>query len=86
MGLKAGQLAKDSSVYQVAFLREDGKTVYDIVIPWSEIAGFTPAKGASFGCNLVLFDADGGDGSGKMVWGADLGDTASGCGVVTLLP
>ncbi len=86
MGLKAGQLAKDSSVYQVAFLREDRKTVYDIVIPWSEIAGFTPAKGASFGCNLVLFDADGGDGSGKMVWGADLGDTASGCGVVTLLP
>ena len=45
-----------------------------------------PAKGASFGCNLVLIDADEGAGRGRMVWGADLGETASGCGVVTLLP
>lgn len=86
MGLKSGQLAKDSSVYQVSFAREGGKTVYDVVIPWSEIPGFTPAKGASFGCNLVLVDSDGGAGTGKMVWGADLGNTASGCGIVTLLP
>ena len=56
------------------------------MIPWSEIPGFAPAKGASFGCNLVLVDSDGGDRQGKMVWGADLGETASGCGVVTLLP
>ena len=86
MGLKDGQLAKDSSVYQVAFRRTGGKTVYDITIPWAEIPGFSPAKGAIFGCNLVLFDADGGAGTGKMVWGADLGATASGCGIVTLLP
>ena len=86
LGTKSGQLAKDSSVYQVSFRREGGKTVYDLVIPWSEIPGFTPAKGASFGCNLVLFDSDGGPGSGKMIWGADLGDSASGCGMVTLLP
>ena len=86
MGLKSGQLAKDSSVYQVSFRREGGKTVYDITIPWAEIPGFSPAKGASFGCSLVLVDSDGGAGTGKMVWGADLGETASGCGVVTLLP
>ena len=86
MGLKSGQLAKDSSVYQVNFRRQGGKTIYDVTIPWSEIPGFAPAKGASFGCNLVLIDADSGSGLGKMVWGADLGDTASGCGVVTLLP
>ena len=86
MGLKAGQLAKDSSVYQVKFRREGGRTLYDLVIPWSELPGFAPAKGASFGCNLVLIDADGGSGLGKMVWGADLGDSASGCGIVTLLP
>ena len=53
---------------------------------WAEIPGFSPAKGAIFGCNLVLLDADGGAGTGKMVWGADLGNTASGCGIVTLLP
>lgn len=86
MGLKSGQLAKDSSVYQVDFRRVGGKTIYDITIPWSEIPGFAPAKGASFGCNLVLIDADGKPGLGKMIWGADLGDSASGCGVVTLLP
>ena len=86
LGLKSGQLAKDSSVYQVDFRREGGKTVYEVRIPWSEIPGFTPAKGASFGCNLVLIDADGTDGLGRMVWGADLPDSAAGCGIVTLLP
>ena len=86
MGLKAGQLAKDSSVYRADFRRAGGKTVYDVTIPWSEIPGFVPAKGASFGCSLVLVDSDGGPGRGRMVWGADLSDTASGCGVVTLLP
>ena len=55
-------------------------------IPWSEIPGVTPAKGASFGCNLVLIDSDGGAGLGKMIWGADLSGSQSGCGVVTLLP
>ena len=86
MGLKAGQLAKDSSVYQVDFSRRDGKTVYDVKIPWAEIPGFSPQKGASFGCSLVLIDSDRGAGAGRMIWGADLSDTASGCGVVTLLP
>ena len=86
MGLKAGQLAKDSSVYTVNFRRAGGKTVYDLKIPWSEIPGFSPAKGAMFGLNLVLIDADNGPGLGKMVWGADLGDAPSGCGIVTLLP
>lgn len=86
LGLKSGQLAKDSSVYQVNFRREGGKTVYDLRIPWSEIPGVTPAKGASFGCNLVLIDSDGGAGLGKMIWGADLSGSQSGCGIVTLLP
>ena len=86
MGLKSGQLAKDSSVYQVNFRRDGGKTVYDLKIPWSEIPGFSPAKGASFGCSMVLVDSDGGAGIGRMIWGADLGDTPSGCGMVTLLP
>ncbi len=86
LGMKSGQLAKDSSVYQVDFRRADGKTIYDVTIPWAEIPGFAPAKGASFGCSLVLVDADDKPGLGKMVWGADLGDTPSGCGIVTLLP
>ena len=86
LGLKSGQLAKDSSVYQVSFRRAGDRTVYDLKIPWSEIPGFSPAKGASFGMSLVLFDSDGAQGLGRMVWGAELGDGASGCGIVTLLP
>jgi len=86
MGLKSGQLAKDSSVYQVDFKRTGDVTSYEVKIPWSEIPGFTPAKGASFGCNLVLIDGDNGGGTGRMIWGADLSDSASGCGIVTLLP
>ena len=86
MGMKSGQLAKDSSVYQVDFKRSGDLTSYEVKIPWSEIPGFTPGKGASFGCSLVLFDGDGGAGTGRMVWGADLSDSASGCGIVTLLP
>ena len=86
LGQKSGQLAKDSSVYQVNFRREGGRTLYDLKIPWTEIPGFLPAKGASFGCNLVLVDSDGGPGLGRMVWGADLGGSPSGCGILTLLP
>ena len=86
MGLKNGQLAKDSSVYQVEFGRKGGKTVYCVRIPWAEIPGLSPRRGASFGCSLVLIDSDGGSGLGRMIWGADLSESASGCGVVTLLP
>ena len=86
LGAKSGQLAKDSSVYEFSIKRQGTTTVYDLRIPWAEIPGFSPATGVSFGCNIVLFDADGGAGMGKMVWGADLGNTASGCGIVTLLP
>lgn len=50
---------------------------------WLEEA---PQKGASFGCSLVLIDSDRGAGTRRMIWGADLSETASGCGVVTLLP
>lgn len=86
LGMKSGQLAKDSSVYQVDFKRSGDITTYEVKIPWSEIPGFTPAKGASFGCNLILVDGDNGGGTGRMVWGADRSDSASGCGIVTLLP
>ena len=85
-GLKAGQLARDSSVYRVNFRREGTRTIYDLAIPWGELPGFTPAKGARFGCNLVLVDGDGAAERGEMVWGAQPGDSSAGCGRVTLVP
>ena len=86
MGTKTGQLCKDSSVYQIDIKREGTVTTYRFRIPWSEIPGFTPAKGVSFGCNIVLGDSDGGDAFGKMVWGGGLKDDSADCGLVTLVP
>ncbi len=86
LGAKDGQLAKDSSTYAVSITREGTKTTYSLKIPWSEIPGFTPTAGASFGCNIQIHDADSSAGHGVMTWGAGLRDTASDCALVTLLP
>jgi hypothetical protein len=86
MGAKSGQLCKDSSVYQIDIRREGTLTTYRLTIPWSEIPGFAPAKGASFGCNLVLTDSDGTDAGARMTWGGGLKDDSADCGLVTLLP
>ena len=86
LGAKSGQLAKDSSVYEVSIDREGTKTLYRFRIPWAEIPGFTPAVGASMGCNLVLFDSDGaGPALGRMTWGAGLKPGAGDCALITLV-
>ena len=85
-GGKSGQLAKDSSVYSLSITRNGTVTSYELRIPWAEIPGFAPAAGATLGCNLVLFDADGKGGTGRMTWGAGLRDDAYTCGTITLLP
>ncbi len=86
MGAKSGQLCKDSSVYQIELTREGTTTRYKLTIPWGEIPGFSPAKGASFGCNVVLTDADGDARRASMVWGGGLKDDSADCGLVTLVP
>ena len=86
MGAKSGQLCKDSSVYSVDISRAGTLTKYRLTIPWAEIPGFTPAKGASFGCNIVLTDADGGEKRCSVVWGGGLKDDSADCGLVTLVP
>ena len=86
MGAKSGQLCKDSSVYSVDISRAGTLTKYRLTIPWAEIPGFTPAKGASFGCNIVLTDSDGGEKRCRVVWGGGLKDDSADCGLVTLVP
>ena len=86
LGAKSGQLAKDSSVYEVSIDRKGTKTVYALRIPWAEIPGFTPAVGATMGCNLVLYDSDGpGAARGRMTWGAGLKADAGDCALITLV-
>lgn len=87
LGAKSGQLCRDSSVYEVSITREGTKTVYSLKIPWAEIPGFTPAVGATLGCNIVLFDSDGpGPACGRMTWGAGLKEGAGDCALITLMP
>ena len=86
LGAKSGQLAKDSSVYEVSIERQGTKTVYDLRIPWAEIPGFTPAVGATMGCNLILYDSDGpGAARGRMTWGAGLKPGPGDCALITLV-
>ena len=86
LGAKSGQLAKDSSVYEISIDREGTKTVYRFRIPWAEIPGFTPAVGATMGCNLLLYDSDGpGAARGRMTWGAGLKADAGDCALITLV-
>ena len=58
---------------------------YRLSIPWSEIPGVAPGKGASFGCNLVLGDSDGDEKFGRFLWGGGLKDDSADCGLVTLI-
>ena len=90
MGLKSGQLCKDSSLYQVDIRTQPSTSTsnlitYRLSIPWSEIPGVAPGKGASFGCNLVLGDSDGDEKFGRFLWGGGLKDDSADCGLVTLI-
>lgn len=71
-GLAAGQLARDSSVYELAIRREGFLTTYEMRIPWSETGGLTPAVGVKAGLSLQLIDSDGTAATGTMTWGGGL--------------
>lgn len=85
-GLASGQLAKDSSVYELAIVRQGDITAYELRVPWSETGGLTPAVGVKAGLSLQLFDADGAGTPAVMTWGGGLRPawSPSGFGVLTL--
>ena len=71
-GLRAGQLAKDSSQYEIAVRRDGNRTVYEIAMPFSELGGIVNALGTKFGLSLALNDNDGGGRAASMLWGEGL--------------
>ena len=86
-GLKSGQLAKDSSNYEIA-IRQDGDVcTYELRIPWSEIPGFSPELGARLGLSLRLTDLDEDGSFGEINWGMGLSPAwaPSAFGVLTLI-
>ena len=86
-GQKTGQLAKDSSVYDVAIRRDGDICCYELRIPWSEIKGARPDAGTKIGLSLRLSDADEGGRFARMNWGMGLDPAWSpgSFGVLTLI-
>ena len=86
-GLSSGQLAKDSSVYEIAIKRTGNFTCYEVRIPWSETGGVVPALGVKLGLSLQLNDRDDGTGMANLNWGGGLKPawSPSGFGILTLV-
>ena len=86
-GLSSGQLAKDSSVYEVAVKRAGKDTCYELRIPWGDAGGVRPQPGTRLGLSLRLTDADNGAGRGAASWGRGLDPWSPGAfGSLVLLP
>ena len=85
-GLSSGQLAKDSSVHEIAITRSGDRTIYEARFPWSEL-GVVGRFGTKLGCTLQLNDNDGAGRAASITWGAGLEPTWSPdrFGVVTLV-
>lgn len=71
-GLASGQLAKDSSNYELAIIRKGNFTFYEGRIPWIELGGIQAAPGSKFGLSLELNDNDGNGRAATMGWGEGL--------------
>lgn len=56
---------------EVAIVRQEGKTVYEIGIPWSELAPFNPAVGKSLAMSILVNDDDG-MGLKRLEWGGGI--------------
>ena len=86
-GLSSGQLAKDSSVYEIAVKRAGKDTCYELRIPWADAGGVRPQPGTRLGLSLRLTDADNGAGRGAAAWGRGLDPWSPGAfGSLVLLP
>jgi hypothetical protein len=85
-GLQAGQLFKDSSVYDMAITQGEGTCTYALRIPWSEL-GMRPSVGVRFAFSLQVNDNDGKGLGAHMNWGGGLAPNwkPTDFGVVTIV-
>lgn len=70
-GLRSGQLARDSSVYEMAIVRNGDRTVYELRMPWAEL-GVDGRFGTKLGLSLQLNDNDGSGRAACISWGDGL--------------
>ena len=84
-GLRAGQLLKDSSIYDMAIRRQGGYTTYEMRLPFTQLGGLRPTVGGKMGLSLQVNDNDGKGLAARMNWGDGISPSwrPSGFGVVT---
>ena len=72
-GGRWGQLARDSSLYELAVdASRRGLCTYELRIPLSELGGVTGGVGTKLGLSLLLNDNDGSGPAALMTWGNGL--------------
>ena len=70
-GQTSGQLARDSSIYEMAIVRKGDHTIYELRMPWSQL-GVEGRFGTKLGCSLQLNDNDGSGRAAFISWGDGL--------------
>jgi hypothetical protein len=71
-GLRTGHLFRDSSVYEMAISSTDGRTVYEMRMPFAELGGIQPVLGGKFAFSVQLGDNDGAGLAAHMNWGGGI--------------
>ncbi len=87
-GLRSGHLFRDSSVYDMAIKQSEGRCVYQIRIPLTELGGVSAVTGGKFGFSIQLNDNDGSGLAAHMNWGGGLSPAwrPEDFGIVTFVP
>ena len=87
-GRTAGNLARDSSVHELAVALAEGVTTYELRIPFAELGITGPQVGTKLGLSLQVNDNDGQGLAASMGWGEGLQPAwaPGNLGIVTLLP
>ena len=86
-GLTGGQLAQNSSLYEMAIVRTGDVMTYTVKIPWADTGCAAPGLGTKLGLSLQLNDNDGDGRAAAMTWGGGLHPawSPSNFGVLTLV-
>ncbi len=71
-GLRTGQLFRDSSIYELAVRPGEGRCVYELRIPFSELGGIQPVFGGRFSFSVQINDNDGSGRNAFMNWGGGI--------------
>lgn len=71
-GLQAGQLYRDSSVFELACQAFEGGLLYELRLPYSQLGSLKGSIGRTVGMSILINDNDGRGKAAEMFWGQGL--------------